>query len=267
MMQTTFDVILIKKFLIGALVGCTAFILGVNYIGQELTILVGNLTYIPLSGSLLALSLLILARFGTSGHHGIAWFSFAGYAISLAIAEMLWIVQELYLKIDPYPSAADVFYIVGYPFLLMFYVAYFQPVRNAITKKMIAAATALSLGILILGLSIVLESASDIQLFELILGTIYPIFDAMILIPALIGVSLFFKGQVNLMWTLFCLGTISVFVADSAFLFEQIEDSYYTGNPMEILYYWNYILLSFGVYTHLMLFKKTKTDKILDDLK
>lgn len=266
-MQTTLDVILTKKILIGALVGCATIILASNYVGQELTVVVGNLTYIPLAGSLLILSLLILARFGTSGHHGIAWFSFAGYATSMFIAEMLWIIQELYLQIDPFPSAADIFYLVGYPFLLMFYVAYFQPVKNAMTKKMIAASVAFSLGILVPSLYIALEPASDPQMFEVILGAIYPIFDAMILIPALIGVSLFFKGRVNLMWTLFCLGTILVFVGDSAFLFGQNENSYYTGNPMEIMYYWNYILLSFGVYSHLMLFKKSKADKTFKDLK
>lgn len=266
-MQTNLESILVKKSLLGSLVACTAIILILNMVDRNATILVGNLTYIPVAGSLLALSLLILARFGIVGHHGMAWFSFAGYAVSIFIAEMLWIVQELYLKIDPFPSAADIFYLIGYPFLLMFYVAYFQPVRNAITKKMFFAALAFSVGILVPSLYIVLGSGSNTQIFEVTLGAIYPIFDAMILIPALIGVSLFFKGQVNLMWTLFCLGTISVFVADSAFLFAQNEDIYYTGNPMEIPYYWNYILLSFGVYSHLVLFQKTKSDKKLEDLR
>jgi hypothetical protein len=81
-----------------------------------------------------------------------------------------------------------------------------------------------------------------------------------IIIPALLGVALFFKGQVNFTWTLICIGTISVFVADTAFLFAQNEDSYYTGNPMEIMFYWNYILLAFGVYGHMKLFQKPKHD-------
>jgi hypothetical protein len=69
------------------------------------------------------------------------------------------------------------------------------------------------------------------------------------------------------MWTLFCLGTISAFIGDAAFLFGQNESSYYTGNPMEIPFYWNYILLSFGVYSQLTLFQKAKTDKKLEDLR
>lgn len=263
-MQTTLDAVLTKKYMVGALVACAAVILVSNFISQDTAILVGNLTYIPAAGSLLVLSLLILVRFGTMGHHGVAWFSFAAYAISLFIAEMLWILQELYFQIDPFPSAADIFYLIGYPFLLMFYVSYFQPVKSAITKKLVAASLAFSVGILIPSLYLALGPSPDGEMFDMILGSIYPIFDVMVLIPALIGVSLFFKGQVNLLWTLFCLGTISVFIADSAFLFAQNEDSYYTGNPMEIPYYWNYVLLSFGVGSHLALFQKSKTGKLED---
>jgi hypothetical protein len=90
------------------------------------------------------------------------------------------------------------------------------------------------------------------------------VFDAMVFVPALIGVTLFFKGHVNFMWTLFCFGIVSLFVADSAFLFAQNEDSYYTGNPMEIMYYWNYILMSFGVFNQLSLFQKPRGSKLED---
>jgi hypothetical protein len=266
-MQTTLDIILTKKFLIGTLTACALVILAFNAVDKNITVVVGNLAYVPTVGTLLILSLLILVRFGTNGHHGTAWFSFAGYAVSVFVAEMLWIIKELYLKIDPFPSTADIFYLVSYPFLLMFYVAYFQPVKSAITKKMVVASTILSVGILIPSLYFALGSGTDSEMFDVVLGSVYPIFDALMLIPAIIGVSLFFKGQVNFMWTLFCIGTISAFAADTLFLFGQNEDSYYTGSPMEILFYWDYILLSFGVYSHLALFKNAKSGTKLEDLR
>ncbi|MGQ0771777.1 MAG: hypothetical protein ACT4NT_03280 [Nitrososphaerota archaeon] len=263
-MQTNLDIILTKKYLIAALVGVALVNLVSNFISKDLAILVGNFSYVPIAGSLLVLSMLILVRFRTTGHHGVAWFSFGGYAIASFTGEMLWIVQELYLKIDPFPSAADVFYLVSYPFLLMFFVSYFQPVKNAITKKMVAAPLLGSAAILTLSLYFVLGNGTNDDLFDGMLATIYPIFDAMIIVPAMMGVALFFKGKVNFLWTLFCFGMISVFVADTAFLFGQNEDSYYTGNPMEILFSWNYVLLAFGVYNHLTLFQKQKRTKLED---
>ncbi|WKT57769.1 hypothetical protein QVH35_10740 [Candidatus Nitrosotenuis chungbukensis] len=257
-MQTGLDVATAKKYLILALVACASTNLISNFVGSDTAIFVGNVMYIPVAGTFLIVSMLMISRFGTSGNFGLAWISFGGYAISWFIAEMLWIVQELYLRVDPFPSSADIFYLVGYPFLLMFFIAYLQPVRLAITKKMFIAASSIAMGTLIPSVYLALEPSKSSDLLQHSLSVIYPIFDALILIPALLGVALFFKGQVNFTWTLMCLGAISVFVADTAFLFAQNEDSYYTGNPMEILFYWNYILLTFGVYGHMKLFQRSR---------
>ncbi|MFY9300606.1 MAG: hypothetical protein WAO91_05405 [Candidatus Nitrosotenuis sp.] len=263
-MQTHLDSLLTKKYLLTALLASASANLISNLFGKDLAILVGNFSYVPIAGSLLVLSLLMIKRYGMSGQHAIAWVSFGGYAISSFIGEMLWVVQELYLKIDPFPSTPDIFYLVSYPFLLMFFIAYFQPVRNAITKKMLAGPVMFSAGILATSLYFTIETGSDQPLFEVAMAAIYPVFDAIVIIPALVGVSLFFKGKVNLMWTLFCFGIILLFVADTAFLLAQNEDTYYTGNPMEILFSWNYILLSFGVYNHLTMFRKQKANKFED---
>jgi hypothetical protein len=263
-MQTTLDVILSKKYLIAALAGIAVFNVVSNMAGEDFAILAGNFAYVPVAGSFLVLSMMILVRFGVNGTHGLAWASFGGYAISWFIAEMLWMVQELYLQIDPFPSAADIFYLIGYPFLLMFFIAYLQPVRKAITKKMVITSSVFSIGILSTSLYFVFSTTMNEDIFALVLATIYPVFDAMVIIPALIGVGLFFKGHVNLMWTLLCLGAVSVFTADTAFLIAQNEESYYTGNPMEILFYWNYILLAFGIHNHLNLFQNPKDSKLED---
>ena len=259
-MQTGLDTIITKKYLILALITCASVNLVSNLIGNDAAIFVGNMMYIPTSGAFLIMSMLIVSRFGMSGNNGLAWISFGGYAVSWFIAEMLWIIQELYLKIDPFPSAADIFYLVGYPFLLMFFIAYLQPVRSVITKKMLIAVFVFAMGILIPSLYFAILSGKSADLLQYALSIIYPIFDVMVMIPALLGVILFFKGQVNFIWSLICLGTISLFVADTAFLFEQNQDSYYTGNPMEIMFYWNYILLTFGIYGHLKLFQRSKQD-------
>jgi hypothetical protein len=263
-MQTHLDSLLTKKYLLTALVASAATNLVSNLFGKDNAILVGNFSYVPITGSLLVLSLLMIKRYGMSGQHAIAWVSFGGYAISSFIAEMLWLVQEVYLKIDPFPSTPDIFYLVSYPFLLMFFIAYFQPVRSAITKKMVAGPIMFSAGIMAISLYFTIKTGSDQPLFEVALASIYPVFDAIVIIPAIIGVSLFFKGKVNLMWTLFCVGIILLFVADTAYLLAQNDDTYYTGNPMEILFLWNYILLSFGVYNHLAMFRKQKANKFED---
>jgi hypothetical protein len=46
------------------------------------------------------------------------------------------------------------------------------------------------------------EVLSDIEIF---LFAMYPILDSIILVPAIIAAVLFFRGQVNLLWTMACL--------------------------------------------------------------
>ncbi len=263
-MQTHLDSLLTKKYLIAALAASASVNLVSNLLGKDATILVGNYSYIPITGSLMVLSLMMIVRYGMSGQHALAWFAFGSYAVCSFIAETLWLVQELYLKVETFPSTPDIFYLVSYPFLLMFFVAYFQPVRSAITKKMLTAPILFSIAILAVGIAFTTGAGSDLTLFKTALGTSYQIFDAIVIIPALVGVSLFFKGKVNLMWTLFCFGMVLVFVADTAFLFAQNDGSYYTGNPMEVLFSWNYILMAFGVYSHLSMFGKPKANKFED---
>jgi len=160
------------------------------------------------------------------------------------------------LNIDPFPSVADIFYLLGYPFLFMFLIFYIEPVQKAITKKMVIIATFLALLVLIPSLFIALHNDSDVSYSELILAIAYPIVDALVIIPALIGVSLFFKGRVNFMWTLVCIGIFSLFIADTVFLFADINMWYYTGHPIELLFYFMYILISFGVYDNMKVFSR-----------
>ena len=106
--------------------------------------------------------------------------------------------------------------------------------------------------------SLYMASGQDSQIddFELALALIYPIADAIILIPALIGVILFFRGEVNFLWSLICVAIILNVVADTGFLITSMDSSYYMGHPIDMLFLWAYILFSFGVYSHIQIFKR-----------
>ena len=227
-----------------------------NYFGEETATVVGNFMYIPAAGSLLAVSIIVLQRLGTSGKHGTALIALVGFAICWFFAEIIWILQELYFKIDPFPSTADLFYLVGYPFLLMFVISYLEPLKDGITKEILALAILAAIIVLVSSLYVVFNEDEELSNYEFALLAGYPIADAIVLVPALLGVVLFFKGRVNFMWTLFFVGIISLYVADTTFLYTQLEDTYYTGHPLEMLFYFMYFLMAFGIYDYMKLFKK-----------
>jgi hypothetical protein len=77
-------------------------------------------------------------------------------------------------------------------------------------------------------------------------------------------VILFFRGKVNFLWSLICIAIMLEIIADTVFLFITIDDVYYQGHPVDILFIWFYVILSFGVYHHITIFKDHKKDLYKD---
>jgi len=269
-MQTNLEKPQTKKYLVFSILGIGFVMLAANLAGQEITSLTTNLLLVPLPGTLVVLSIIIAARFSAAGEHGRAWLLFVGLAASWFTAEQIWLVYDLVYKTDPFPSMADIFYLAGYPFLFLFSIYYLKPLKEAISKKTIICASFAAIALLTPSLYMAYDTDSEISTFELVLALSYPIADAIVLVPALIGVILFFKGEVNFLWSLVCLAIVLNVVADTGFLITSMDDSYYTGHPIDILYLWSYILFSFGVYSHIQIFKRHRPNtksQCLDDLR
>ena len=255
-MQTSLEKLQTKKYLLFSILGTGFVMLIANLLGQEMTKLTTNLLYVPIPGTLLVLSIIIAARFSVKGEHGRAWILFVGVAASWFIAEQIWLVYDLVYQTNPFPSLADFFYLAGYPFLFLFSIYYLKPLKDAISKKTLTYASLAAITLLVPSLYMASDKDSQISDFELALALSYPIADAIVLIPAIVGVILFFRGEVNFLWSLICVAIVLNVVADTGFLITSMDGSYYMGHPIDMLFLWAYILFSFGVYSHIQIFKK-----------
>lgn len=237
-------------------------------IGKETAIVFTNWIFVPIPGTMLVLSIIFAKKHGISGNHGKAWIAFAVFSACWFIAEQVWLVEELFYHQKTFPSAADFFYIAGYPAYFIFAVMYLKPFRSAITKKVIILASLIAIVVLIPDLYWTLENSSDEDQFSIILGAIYPISDSIVLVPAIVGIRLFFGGKVNFLWTLMFVAILLEVMADTGFQYFSLDNSYYTGHPVDILFLWSYILFSFGVYDNIQVFKsKMNSYKDKENLK
>ena len=261
-MQNNFEKLQEQKSLFACLLITGLVIITATFFGKEVVSVVTDFTYIPVSGAFVILSIIMSLRFKKSGNHGKAWLLFLGTAISWFIAETTWTVYELVYHMNPFPSTADVFYITGYPLLFSFSIYYLKPFKKLITRKLILSTSLIAVSVLIPSLYMTVDNSSDESKFAIALGAIYPIADSIILVPALIGIFLFFRGEVNFLWTLLLIGILFEVIADTGFQYFTLNGSYYTGHPIDILFIWSYILFSFGVYDHIKIFKK---DKAIED--
>jgi hypothetical protein len=227
-------------------------------IGKEVVKSVTDVMYIITTSTFVILSTILVLRFKKTGDHGKAALFLLGTSASWFLGETIWTVYELAYDKNPFPSIADVFYIAGYPLMFGFLMYYLKPVRKAITKKMILAAIMISATMAIPSIYMAYSPEPDVTLFENVLATTYPILDSIIFIPAVIGIALFFRGEVNFTWSLICTGILCFTIGDIGFQYATFTNTYYTGHPADIVLMWSYILFSFGVYDHVRLFRKSR---------
>ena len=249
----------LKKLLVISLIGSGFILLISSFFGKEVEELITDMTYVVITGIFVILATNSVWRFKKTGSHGKSWAFFLGAAVSWFLAETSWTVYELIYKQNPFPSIADGFYIAGYPLMLGFLIFYLKPVKGAITKKMLTSTILISMMISIPSIYIAHSPESNVSLIENILATAYPVLDSIIFIPAILGISLFFKGEVNLSWSLICIGILCFAIGDIGFQFTTFTNTYYTGNPVDMVLIWAYIFFSLGSYYNIKTFRKNES--------
>ncbi len=232
-----------------------------TFFGKEIVKNVTDITYIPVTGSLVVLSLIMVIRFGFTGNHAKAWICFLVFSILWFFAETAWSLLELVYHTNPFPSTADVFFVLGYPFLFCFLLYYLKPVYKAITRKMLLTTIAAAVTIMIPSVFMAYNFDPGVSPIENALGTFYPIADAIVFVPSLIGIALFFRGQVNFTWSFICIGIVLQAIGDTVFQITTFTDSYYTGHPVDIIFLWSFIFLSFGLVDHIWIFKREQAKR------
>lgn len=244
-----------QRFMLFTLIATGMAILVSGLISRETAMVFTDWIFEPISGSVVVLSIISAKRHGIIGSHGKAWIAFTVFSAMWFIAETVWMILELFYNQKPFPSLADAFYLAGYPAYFVFAVLYIKPVKDGVTRKMILGASLVAAAVLVPNLYMAFDNSSGEDQLSIILGAVYPVADAIVLVPAIIGVILFFGGRVNFLWSLMLLGVIVEVIADTGFQYLSLDNSLYTGHPIDILFLWSYILFSFGVYDHIKIFR------------
>ena len=260
-MKTRLDTLENKNYLLLALVGVVVVFLVANIANQEEfpiaeDLYMTDLLYIIFPGIVVVFGLMLVFRYRLRGNHGISWILFTLAIASWYVGEMTYEYDYEYDLEDISTLTSDLFYIIGYPLFFGFTIFYLKPRKQIISKKMILASSLVSILFIIPSLYFTFNGEYQLDELTIFLYAIYPILDGVILIPSIIATFLFFRGQVNLLWSLILIATVLFVIADTSYLVFSIEETYYPGHPVDILYIWPYILYAFGALSHIKLYKK-----------
>jgi hypothetical protein len=187
------------------------------------------------------------------------WLGFSLGMIFWFIGELSWTLYTLIFDIKiPYPSVADVYRLVGYGFLFFAIFTYIELFRSVISKRVVITASVFilptSTGIIPLLLLSLSAKASTMNLTTLLVGLAYPLLDLALLAQAMLGLLVFtttgLKGRLGSVWLLINAGIIMNVFGDMLFTYTNLQNTYYSGHPLELFFHLGYLFFILSFYAH-----------------
>lgn len=252
-----------REFLFFSIVATGAIFLGADLANQEKHPLMEDRFYftdvlfVVIPAIVIILSISLAIRHGVTGNHSIAWILFVAATVSWFVGEQTYVYGNEYSSDDFSQYTSDFFYLLAYPIYFAFAIFYLRPIRRKISKRLVIVTSLVASTLAIPTFLFVWDKPVEDDI-ELLVNVGYPILDGLLLVPAFIGVTLFFRGAVNFLWTAITIGLIIQVIADTTYLLEEYKGVYYPGSMADLFYIWTYVLFAFGVYHHIRLYKIDK---------
>ena len=170
------------------------------------------------------------------------------------LGEVGWAIYTLVLGVEvPYPSIADVAWLIGYIPMIIAFQIYLRVFHFAISKKTFLAEvfTVVILSLALYGylVSPILAGVAE-EATALIFDIVYPTLDIVLFGSAMLGLFIFAKGKIAPAWLLISGAILTDVVADMVFGYTTLNGTYYNGHWLELFFHCGYILFALAFYAH-----------------
>lgn len=169
--------------------------------------------------------------------------------------ESVWFYLEAILEEEPFPSAADYLWLLGYPVLFM--ALFFEKRRLGVDlgpkRRLVVLFTVVVAGIIMIWAWLYpILISSEISNFERFLELAYPIGDLAILWAVLLVALVYLGGRLGRAWLVVSVGFALQSLADLAFSYMQWEEIYWSGHPIDLFWLAGYTVVFVGaaLYRH-----------------
>jgi hypothetical protein len=262
--RKSIEILLELRYVILTLVGFIILVNAFIFLSSISTrVIYTNLTINATAATALCAAVIVLFRQIRVHSQYSKTFTFLAVGVGLWFtAEIIWTYYQLGVGIEtPFPSLADAFWLAGYvPLIYHLYRIY-----NTVTKKIVGGDTLVVLSAIVGAISAFLLylifglSGQHQGVLELIINLAYPVLDAILLIPAIVILWSFRRGEpAYTHWVMISLFIIFVTVADIGFDYalavdensasqqEWIWDMFYNAGYLSIagaLFWYNRFLV------------------------
>ncbi len=247
----------IQKFGIYALVVFLAYASVYTLIRNENIVTPFNdvaLVVVSLIATILGYSAARVYGWGSVG--GKIFYIFSTGVFLFFLGELSWMIYEVILGVEvPYPSIADAFWLGGLVAIIMavYFKIFSTGVKEQLSKFRILTSVIICLVLLSFSLYFVLipllvspESEFEGGILEKEMSIAYPIGEIVMMFGAIGIYAAHRRGTLGLTWGLIILYLILNYIFDASFSYLTWNNLYYTGHPIDLLYFAGYLLLILG---------------------
>ncbi len=184
-----------------------------------------------------------------------AWLLIALSQLAFMLGDVLWFVYESVLFIEPFPSLADVFYLLCYPLLLfgMFYIPTDKTSKLDGAKKWLDALIIFLSAALVFWITLIAPLTANLHENTFLIQFLtlaYPAGDIMLFAALLILLYKNHKGKLQNAYLFLALSILFQIVTDILFSVQSLTDSYVSGGWVDIGWVFGYLLMGIAGLVH-----------------
>jgi len=172
-----------------------------------------------------------------------------GFAyLMIFLGEMTYLIYDLFLGIDPFPSIADVFFFFQYPLTLAYLILNIRFFAS-FTNKYKAWVIILPAIILLIYANIALEELGEAN-FDFYYGLIFVGSASTLLAFAILGATIFREGMLGKAWTILVIGILSLTIGDVWYYYLELLGEFDLTDPVNLFWYAGYWIVIYALYKH-----------------
>jgi hypothetical protein len=192
----------------------------------------------------------VVARRYLSSHtFGKAYLLLSCGYLSVTIAEILYLVYDIILQIDPYPSIADVFFFALYPFVLAHLIIITHFFKPKVYLREFLWMVLIPISIVSSYITLSFEQLQEAN-FDFYYGLIFAVEPAVILPFAILGAKIFRGGVLGTPWFVLVIAIISLTIGDVWYYYLEIFEEFSLLHPVNMFWYAGYWIVVYSLYKH-----------------
>ncbi len=240
------------RILAAIAVAVVSFHLYVNYVAEpaDSDVIISIFSFInPLAVAIAGF--VVFSRYKDAAVFGRSYLALSVGYFMIFLGEITYLLYDLFLNIDPYPSIADVFFFAQYPLLLVHLILnirFFYPEFSRRAKAWIVALPASILFVYFV--SSFVEAGQLVSNFDFYYGIIFVTASSATLAFAILGSSIFKEGVLGKAWLLLVFGIMFNTAGDTWYYLLETYDQYSLTHPVNLLWYAGYWVVVYALYKH-----------------